>query len=137
MDRFSKYTDIKAWIVGIACAFLDSILPIGKFLGIVVVFVILDFVTGIWAAVKRSEKIRSRTMQRTTLKVTVYLIAVLSAHYVDVVFESFIQFVYVVAGVIVLTEFKSVLENLSDIIGYDLVEKIAQKLPPPFNQFFK
>jgi hypothetical protein len=46
MDRFSKYTDIKAWIVGIACAFLDSILPIGKFLGIVVVFVILDFVTG-------------------------------------------------------------------------------------------
>jgi hypothetical protein len=38
-------------------------------------------------------------MQRTTLKVTVYLIAVLSAHYVDVVFESFIQFVYVVAGV--------------------------------------
>lgn len=137
MDKLSKYGDIKVWIAGAACNFLDILLPIGKFIGVVVVLVVIDFATGIWAARKRSERIRSRTMNRTTLKISVYLIAILTGHYIDIVFDSFIQIVYVLSGVIVLTEFKSVLENLSDIIGYDLVEKFASKLPPPLNNLFK
>jgi len=137
MSDVSKYTNVKVWIAGAATNLIAFILPIQKFLTIVVVMVVIDFITGIWAALVRKENIRSRTMQRTTIKITVYLIALLTGHYIDVVFESIIQIVYVLAGVIVLTEFKSVLENLSDIVGYDLVEKFASKLPPPFNSLFK
>jgi phage-related holin len=137
MSDVSKYTNVKVWIAGAATNLIAIILPIQKFLAIVVVMVVIDFITGIWAALVRKEKIRSRTMQRTTIKITVYLIALLTGHYIDVVFESIIQIVYALAGVIVLTEFKSVLENLSDIVGYDLVEKFASKLPPPFNSLFK
>ena len=137
MSDVSKYTNVKVWIAGAATNLIAVILPIQKFLTIVVVMVVIDFITGIWAALVRKEKIRSRTMQRTTIKITVYLIALLTGHYIDVVFESIIQIVYVLAGVIVLTEFKSVLENLSDIVGYDLVEKFGSKLPPPFNSLFK
>ena len=137
MSDVSKYTNVKVWIAGAATNLIAVILPIQKFLTIVVVMVVIDFITGIWAALVRKENIRSRTMQRTTIKITVYLIALLTGHYIDVVFESIIQIVYVLAGVIVLTEFKSVLENLSDIVGYDLVEKFASKLPPPFNSLLK
>lgn len=102
----------------------------------IVVLVGVDWVTGLWAAKKRGEKITSWGWRRTIHgKILPYQIAVLCSHLVDLnIFKGTllepIQLMKATAAFIAGAELKSVFENLGSISGLDFWTFIKDKLQP-------
>lgn len=109
---------------------LAGILAPAKALLISVGFLIIaDLVTGVWAAIKRGEKIKSSAMRRTISKMVIYNIAVISGFLVETyMLENIFPVSKIVASVIGLVELKSILENANSILGQDLFKTVIAKL---------
>ena len=107
---------------------MSVILPIKDFLIITSALVVLDLITGIVAAKKRKEEIRSRFLMRTTIKLLLYYSAILATEGVQVVFAEKIPITYITAFTIALTELKSILENVDAGTGSRLAKMIIDKL---------
>lgn len=116
---------------------LGFVLPLVPFLGATLFLVVCDLYTGIQAAKKKGEEIRSRGLRRTTRKVTLYFVGILGAH---VMFKTFfepkglsVDLVWAVSGWICFTEFKSNLENISDVTGTDIWAQVKGRITAAFN----
>ena len=115
---------------------LKSLMVIGavlapiKMVMITVGFLILaDLITGIWAAIKRGEEINSSAMRRTISKMFVYQITVIGGFLLETyILSGSVPVSKIVAGVIGMVEFKSVLENSNVIVGDDVYAIILKKL---------
>lgn len=96
--------------------------------------VLLDMATGIAKAVKKGgwKKIRSRRMRETIGKGALYMIAILAAFFLDYITKMDIS-ARAVAGVVALTEVKSILENVGEMTGIDVLQAVLSKLKPPPN----
>ena len=116
---------ILSLVAGIVLAFL---LPLVPFLVMVLVLVVTDFLTGIRAAKARKEEINSGGMKRTIEKISLYFAAIILSEGMSQVFFDGVQITYVVATYIALTEFKSNIENISDVTGTDIWRKIVSKI---------
>jgi len=91
------------------------------------VLVVIDFITGIMAANKRGEAIRSNKMKPTITKGIVYMFAIIVAHVFEKNFSFGYDAVKVVGGLIALIELKSFDENIKDITGSSLFKKIIDR----------
>ena len=114
-----------AAVLGWAMSF---ILPISDFLVLTSALVILDLITGLLAAKRRGEKIRSRALMRTTIKLTLYFAAMLATEGVQYVFAKNVPLPYITAFTIAITELKSLLENVDAGTGARLSKMIIDKL---------
>ena len=103
--------------------------PIKTIVITVFVLIIVDLIFGIYAAHKRGESITSAGIRRTVTKIFVYeftiLIAFLCQKYL---LMDTIPIVNVLAGLIGLVEFKSLLENANDILGTDIFKTLIKQL---------
>jgi phage-related holin len=92
----------------------------------------IDLVTGVAKAVKAGgwASIRSRRLRETIGKGFLYLLAILSAFLLDYVVGLDIA-ARAVAGVIALTEVKSILENVTEMTGVNVISALLAKLKPP------
>ena len=109
---------------------LSAILPIGKFLILVVLLIVSDFITGILASQKNNEKLNSRRMSRTLSKSIAYMIAVLLSHAMDVTFIKgtaldSVSLAYLVSFFICTIEFQSNIENIETITGINIWSKLS------------
>jgi len=103
--------------------------PIKAQLITALVLVIMDFLTGVWAAWKRGEQISSAGLGRTCVKVAVYEFAILAAFVAQkYLIEDALPVLSIVTTFIGISELKSVLENLSSISGVDLLRALITKL---------
>lgn len=120
---------MKEWIVKgliVLCSILSPIKPIIIACGVLIV---ADMITGMFAAKKRKETIKSAEMRRSLTKMVVYQIAIISGFVLEVyMLSNFIPVSKVVAGVIGMVEFKSILENASTIAGQDILKMVMDKL---------
>lgn len=91
------------------------------------VLVVIDFITGIMAANKRGEAIRSNKMKPTITKGIVYMFAIIVAHVFEKHFSIGYDAVKIVGGLIALIELKSFDENIKDITGSSLFKKIIDR----------
>jgi phage-related holin len=111
------------------------VVPILPFVALTVVLVVLDMLTGIAAAYHRGEKITSKAMRRTVLKIALYMAAILACEGVHLVFllklgsSGVINLVFVASGLVAATELKSLLENVHTVTGVDFLTKITEVLP--------
>ena len=109
------------------------IAPVGHFLLFTVALVGCDLFTGVWAAKTRKEELRSRGFMRSVLKITLYCIAILLSHGMNLVFFEpkgmGFDLVWMVAGIISLTEFKSNLENIAVVTGTNVWTLISNYIP--------
>lgn len=131
------FTKILAWIkskwlltllstfAGYVISFLVPLLP---FLLIVLSLVICDLFTGIRAANKRGEEIRSKGLRRTVFKFIEYAVAILLAEGMSKVFFPGLPLTFAVACFIALTEFKSNLENISVSTGTNVLSVVLERL---------
>lgn len=120
---------MKEWLAKIAVAAIAALSPIHAVMLSVGFLILADLVTGIVAARKRGEKVRSAAMRRTISKILVYQLAVISGYLLEHYLMSDIMPVAkLVAGVIGMVEFKSILENSNTIVGTDIFKSILQKL---------
>ena len=117
------------WIKKLALASLAALAPIKMVLITVGFLVVTDLITGIWAALKRKEKISSAVMRRTISKMLVYQLTVISGFMLETyILDGVLPVTKIVAGVIGMVEFKSILENANKIVGGDIFKAVLMKL---------
>lgn len=91
--------------------------------------IILDLISGIWASYKKKKKITSAAMSRTVAKMFLYNMCIISGFFMEkYLLEAAIPVSKIVAGVIGMVEFKSLLENTNIVLGVDLTQEILNKL---------
>lgn len=89
----------------------------------------VDLILGIWAARKRGEEITSAGLRRTITKILVYNLVLITSFLVETyLIGGLIPLVKLAAGIIGLTEMKSILENANDISGENIFKSIIKKL---------
>lgn len=110
-------------------AFVAALVPIKMVLITVGILIMVDLITGIWAAKKRGERISSAVMRRTVSKFLIYQTTIITGFLLQTyLLDNIIPVSKLVASVIGLVEFKSILENGNSILGEDLFKVIIQKL---------
>lgn len=103
--------------------------PTTPILSTIVVLVLVDLLTGIIVSRRTGIPITSDGLKRSVLKLLVYMIAVLSAFLVgNFLIGPLVPVLNIVAGLIGVTELKSVLENLDLISGGSLMKSIISAI---------
>lgn len=131
----------------VSAAITAYLSPVSGLLISLFAFVLLDWITGMWAAIKLRQPITSTKLRRTLSKIVVYAAAVLAS----IVFEKEILFfaietiskvfdlgltpeslpiVKILALYIGATELQSILENLNKIYKLPFLKVIIEKLQP-------
>lgn len=91
--------------------------------------IIADLISGVFAAIKRGEKITSAGLRRTLTKIFVYNMAVISGFLVEqYMLSSIFPISKLISGLISVIELKSILENLNVVNGSDIFKTVLDKL---------
>lgn len=93
----------------------------------IIILVIFDTITGIFAAFKTGEKIESKKALRAAIKLFVYSIFISSAYLTGTHLISFPALDGIVMGFIALTELISIMENIGKM-GYAIPKKLLNQL---------
>ena len=111
----------KIWFL----AGLAVFLPIKELMLTIGFLVAADMVVGIWKALKLKQRIRSRRMSDTITKLLLYQIAIMSGFLIEsFIIAELIPITKLVATVIAVIEFKSIVESIESVTGKDIWSKI-------------
>lgn len=117
------------WLKKILLVAAAALAPIKMILIAVGLLVLFDLITGMWAARRRGEALKSAAMRRTISKMLIYQLTVISGFLLEhYLLDGLIPVSKLVGGVIGMVEFKSILENASTIAGEDIVTLVLSKL---------
>jgi uncharacterized membrane protein HdeD (DUF308 family) len=81
---------------------------------------VFDFITGVLASYKRGDKITSRRMFDSIVKITIYSILLCASHIIEVHLITYLPLVKLATSAIAFTELKSLYENIGSILQVDL-----------------
>jgi hypothetical protein len=142
--------NLNSYFVGLFVFFKSPLLLIPAFASFLVAYfaplagiatalflaVILDFFTGIWAAKKRGEKIRSHVMRNSVVKLLCYCLTILFCFVVqnEVFVWEWAKLVNLSTALIILSELKSILENFGDITENKIFNNIFKAITSLFNK---
>jgi len=111
----------KFWLLASLAVFL----PIKELMLTIGFLVASDMVVGIWKALKLKQRIRSRRMSDTITKLLLYQIAIMSGFLIEsFIIAELIPITKLVATVIAVIEFKSIIESIESVTGKDLWSKL-------------
>jgi hypothetical protein len=111
----------KVWFL----AGLAVFLPIKELMLTIGFLVASDMLVGIWKALKLKQRIRSRRMSDTITKLLLYQIAIMSGFLIETfIIAELIPITKLVATVIAVIEFKSIVESIESVTGKDLWSKL-------------
>lgn len=112
----------------ISAFFLEHVVPISDFLIGVMVLVLVDLYTGIQAAKKRKEKLRSHGFRKSIIKIKDYFLAILLAQIIEKIWLEGIPLVHTISFAIAFVEFRSNLENISEVTDVKFVNVLLSIL---------
>jgi hypothetical protein len=123
MNKFiSLLNTIVASVIGV-------IAPLKAIVLIIVAAVFIDFLLAIYHALKKGIPITSRKMYQTIPKLLIYISVILIVYYSNIyIFEVPMDLHKIVGGFILLTEFKSIDENINLILGFSLFSQLTDFL---------
>ncbi len=117
------------WLKNLGLVTLAALAPIHMVMLTVGFLILADLFTGIWAAKKRKESVSSAALRRTVSKIVIYQLAVISGFMLETyILDNVLPVAKIVAGVIGMVEFKSILENSNSIVGGDIFKLVLKKL---------
>lgn len=148
MERLIKF---ESWAVlwgSLMGSVLSFISPVSPFIALAICLILGDWRLGVLAAKKRNEIINAEGFKKTSIKLTVYLILILSAEGVKRVFfdgfeDGFFPFVaqfpitYIAAFVICMNEFKSISDKAYQLTGVQFWNVISDRIETVFSLFKK
>lgn len=103
--------------------------PIHPLMAAAGALVAIDTITGMVAARKRKEQITSAALRRTVSKMVVYQVAIISGFILETyLLSEALPIAKLAAGWVGVTEFKSIVENLSTIQGAPILGDVLKKL---------
>jgi phage-related holin len=126
VEQLGILGQLVAVVAGVTASFF---LPIAPYLLAIFCLVAFDTITGIASAKHRKEKIRANAMRRTVQKIKLYFIAIILVHLVEVVFFEFAPLTYIVASYIGIVELKSNFENIEEVTGTTIWDKLRNIFP--------
>lgn len=110
-------------------ALLAVFAPIKAVLGVTLVLVVADFVTGVLAARARKESITSQGFKKSVMKALLYELAILMGFLVEhYLTGDFFPATKLISSLIGLTELKSMLENLDSIAGQNMFAMLIARI---------
>lgn len=115
---------IKKYFQTILAASAGFIMPIYSLFLATGFLVIMDLISGIYAARKRGEIFSSKKLGKTVTKMIWYYMAILLGYVMQVEFIDDIPVAKITAGIIASVEFTSNLENIHWITGIDFTRVI-------------
>lgn len=120
---------MKSIIIKIVLALLLLFSPIKATLIAVMALTMIDLVSGILAAIKLKQPITSSGLKRTIIKILAYEIVIMLGFVTEQYMTGdLIPIVKTLAGIIGITELKSVLENIGAITGIPVIDLLISKL---------
>lgn len=119
------FTEIIAFMIFFFQDIVSSLMAIGF-------LVMADSFTGIWAAhnVGGWRSVTSRKMGRIVAKLILYPLSIIVAKVAEVYLSPVIPWTDVTMGILAIIEVKSIFENIGIILGFDLWQKIKEKMWP-------
>lgn len=99
------------------------------------VLIIIDFFTGIYAAIKQKEAITSKKMGNSINKIIFYNVAIITAALLESVIGDFIPIIKCVAGFLAIRESYSILENVNLITGANLLPYLKRIISKKLEAF--
>ena len=113
----------------ILASIIGLLAPIKSIILILFFIVFVDFGLALYNAFKKGIPITSRRMYKTIPKLLIYVLVMFITYYSNLlIFHSDIELHKFVAGFIVLTEIKSIDENIKLIIGYSIFDEMLELL---------
>lgn len=110
-------------------AIVGLLAPIHAILISTILLILVDAVTGVWAAIKHKEEISSAKLRNTVSKLVIYYIAIISGFVVEKYMHlDIIPVIQLTAAAIGLVELKSIFENINKISGVDFLKELVRKL---------
>ncbi|SEC37425.1 Bacteriophage holin family protein [Tenacibaculum sp. MAR_2009_124] len=91
--------------------------PLNGVLTTVMFLIVVDFITGAYAAIKLHQPIKSEKIANTISKFFIYNLVIISAYFLEKHIVNEVPFLKIIAGFIAVTEIKSILENYNKIYG--------------------
>jgi hypothetical protein len=111
----------KVWFLASLAVFL----PIKELMLTIGFLVAADMVVGIWKAIKLKQRIRSRRMSDTITKLMLYQLAIMSGFLIEkFIIIELIPITKLIATVIAIIEFKSIVESIEAVTGKDIWSKL-------------
>ena len=140
-------SSIKTWLSTLNIAIIAYFSPIYSLVVAILVLIIIDWITGIWAAYKTNTPITSFKLRRTLTKSIVYALAIITGllfetemvkFFAEVLSsilgatfqENSFPIVKIIALYIGATEFKSIIENLNKVYKLPFFKAVMDKLQP-------
>lgn len=120
---------MKDWLIKLFVVSLAILAPIHSMMVASLVLIIIDLILGIWAAIKRKDKITSAALRRTISKILVYQLAIITGFVCETyLLNGILPVSKLVGGIVGLVEATSILENLNLINGEPIFKKLISKL---------
>lgn len=96
---------------------LTLLSPVHGIIVTMVFLIVVDFITGSYAAIKKHIPIRSSRIGHTISKFFIYNLVILAAYFLEKHIVKEVPFLKIIAGFIAIAEIKSILENFNTIYG--------------------
>lgn len=134
--NMDKILSFAAKLMGVS---LTYFLPIRELAYALLALFLIDWVTGVWKSRVVRRRITSYRLRKSSQKIGSYMVALISAHILnESILGGVMHLPQLIAGYIGVTEVASILENLSEITGRDLMLEIANKVKDSFkNKYLK
>lgn len=118
------------YLKGILASLVGLLAPIHAVMFAVLVLIFADLIFGLWAAKKNKTKITSSGLRRTVTKIFVYEFVIICGF----LFQNYLLgvpgdwVVKLIASLIGIVEFKSILEKANSILGENIFKLVIVKL---------
>lgn len=123
------------WVYALMLSALTYITPIIPILLTVGLLIMVDTVLGVWASIKKQDRITSNRAGRTISKIFVYQTVLLTLFVVEQhIWGEWIAAVKIAAGAIAVVETISILENSGIILGEPVFKFLINKLGSKSNK---
>lgn len=115
------FTDLQSFFVKLFAFILMYFAPISNYVHLVILLIMIDLVTGSYAAIKEGQKFSARKLRNTIEKFIFYAVAIIVAYVLQQIINDGSELARWVALYVGATEAKSIYENISRITKKDII----------------
>ncbi|AXT56679.1 phage holin family protein [Aquimarina sp. MMG015] len=115
-------------IISMVFWLLTILSPVNGVMMTMVFLILVDFITGSYAAYKNKIPISSERIGNTISKFFIYNLVILASFLLEEYIVNEVPFLKIIAGFVAITEIKSILENFNKIYGLDLFRALVSLL---------
>jgi phage-related holin len=129
-----RLTPLTAYMPAVVVAIIAVLAPIHDAMITCGILIVMDLIMGIVASRKLGEKIESKKLKNTVVKMLVYQLLIISAFISEKYMVDFLPLTKITLAFVAIVEFSSLAENFQKITGLPFVKYIAKYINNMLNK---